>query len=108
SRCREESKAVFQIAAELESDQRAAYLDEACGGEPALRREVEALLSASGDAEDFIEKPALEKSAAVLIEKLPDPVIGRRIGVYKMIDEGGRGGVGAVFKAVCEHGQFSA
>ena len=48
-----------------------------------MRREVEPLLAASGDAEDFMEKPALERSAAVLIENLPDPVIGRRIGVYK-------------------------
>src|SRR5262249_53883849 len=99
-------KAVFQVAAELEPGRRAAYLDQACAGEPALRREVEALLSASGDAEDFIEKPALEQNAAALIENLPDPVIGRRAGVYKMIGEVGRGGMGAVYKAVRDDDHF--
>ena len=43
-------KSVFQIAAELDPDQRAAYLDQACAGDSALRHEVESLLSATAAA----------------------------------------------------------
>jgi tetratricopeptide (TPR) repeat protein/TolB-like protein len=99
-------KVVFQTAAELEPDQRAAYLHEACAGEAQLRQEVESLLAASGEAEDFIEEPALQQGAATLIENLPDPMIGSRIGAYKVAGEVGRGGMGAVYRAIRDDDHF--
>ena len=49
-------KAVFDRAAEIESpSERAAYLAEACAGHPDVRREVEELLWAHGDAGSFLE-----------------------------------------------------
>jgi tetratricopeptide (TPR) repeat protein len=99
-------KTIFQAAAELEPAQRAAYLDEACAGEPALRCEVEALLTASFAAGDFIEKPALHHSATALMESLADSAAGWRVGPYKVIGEVGRGGMGAVYRAVRDDDHF--
>ncbi len=49
-------KAVFDHAAEIESPaEREAYLAEACAGRPDVRREVDELLRAYGDAASFLE-----------------------------------------------------
>jgi hypothetical protein len=42
---------------------RAAYLDAACAGRPALRQRVEALLRSHREAGDFLGVPALEQLA---------------------------------------------
>src|SRR3954470_11576579 len=83
-------RAVFQIAAGLPPGRREAYLEEACDGEPELRREVESLLTASGGP----ERSDLQQSAASLIESLQNPFIGRRVGNYQVTGEVGRGGMG--------------
>ena len=50
----------FAAAAELSSEARVAYLDATCAGDAALRREVEALLTADTSAQSFLERPAVE------------------------------------------------
>ena len=87
-------KAAFQTAAELSTGQRTAFLDQACAGEPELRKEVEALLHAIDDVGDFIETPALE------------PFAGRRVGPYRLIRELGQGGMGTVYLAARADDQF--
>jgi hypothetical protein len=49
---------LFQAALEREPAERAAFLDEACAGDQALRKEVESLLRSDEQAESFIETPA--------------------------------------------------
>lgn len=51
-------KAIFDQAVELElPEKHAAFLDEACGGDAALRAQVERLLDAFGAAGSFLESP---------------------------------------------------
>src|SRR5262245_65950269 len=45
-------------------DKRAAFLDSACAGDPALRRQVEALLDAHERSGAFLNDPAVEQIAA--------------------------------------------
>src|SRR5690242_15910393 len=51
---------------------RAAYLDQACGGDANLRRRVEALLHAHDSAGDFLARPAVEQLADDLSPPAPD------------------------------------
>lgn len=44
--------------------ERSAFLDEACGGDAALRQRVEALIAAHEQADNFLELPVLEQIAA--------------------------------------------
>jgi hypothetical protein len=53
-------QALMQAALELESDQRASFLNEACGGEAAVRQQVEALIISHAQASSFLESPAVE------------------------------------------------
>ena len=92
-------KAVLQGALDRAESQRAAFLDEACAGDPSLRAEVESLLAVQEPAADFIETPALAE-AAVLKEDLDASMVGHRIGPYQILQEIGQGGMGAVYLAV--------
>src|SRR5262249_17451599 len=87
--------------AALECDARGldAFLDQACAGDEALRREVESLLACQAEAESFIEAPALEVAARLLADEQADSARKRRIGPYKLGVKLGAGGMGEVYLA---------
>jgi WD40 repeat protein len=58
---------IFSAALQIpDPAQRAAYLEQACGGDAELRRRVDALLRAHGSAGDFLARPAVEQVAGQL------------------------------------------
>src|SRR5918911_1583926 len=87
---------VFQAALARGPAERAAFLREACADDDSLRREVEALLSSYGRADDFIEQPAAEVAARLGAGEEAESVIGQALGPYKILRQLGAGGMGEV------------
>jgi len=84
----------------LAPEARAAFLDSACRGDEALRREVESLLAAHQQAEDkFLKAPALEVAAQRLAAEGSRSLVGRTLGHYSVISVLGAGGMGEVYLA---------
>jgi Tol biopolymer transport system component/serine/threonine protein kinase len=90
---------IFQCALECAPAQRRAFLDEACAGDEELRREVESLLCSDEQAGSFIERPAIEEDARLLVNHQAAAVVGQRIGQYEIMEQLGRGGMGEVYLA---------
>jgi serine/threonine protein kinase len=89
---------ICEAALERPAESRAAYLAEACGGDDALRREVESLLAQASGADSFIETPALE--VALGEDDAPSGLaVGQRLGTYHVVSWLGAGGMGEVYRA---------
>jgi tetratricopeptide (TPR) repeat protein/serine/threonine protein kinase len=92
---------VFNAAQELPpGDERARFLDEACGGDAALRTEVEQLLDADARGTGFLKvNPADPPEGGVTAIYVPSEVAGEQIGPYKLLERIGEGGFGTVWVA---------
>ena len=90
---------VFQAALARDPSERGAFLDEACAGDPGLRREVLALLASDEQAGEFIESPALEIAPELVAHDPNTSVTGKTIGPYQLESQLGAGGMGKVYLA---------
>jgi len=99
----EQVKEIFSATLELEPDARDAFVAETCSDNQTLRSEVESWLASHAESEDFIETPAF--SANQLFSNGTSSA-GRQFGNYTIIHEIGQGGMGVVFLAERNDGEF--
>ena len=95
-------KEVFTEAVELAPESRAAYLSGLRVNEKTLAAELADLIESEKESENFLAEPfAVNFDSSAL-----QTHIGARIGNYEIVREIGRGGMGAVFEATRQDGEF--
>jgi tetratricopeptide (TPR) repeat protein len=95
---------LFHAASDLDTRERTDYLDRACGDDPGLREDVDALLASLSESADLFAPLSAER--ARVFQLTPGPKEGERIGPYQIVRQIGRGGMGAVYAAVRSDGQY--
>jgi len=104
--------ALFEAALALPADVRPAFLDAQCATDPACRADVEELLCLATEPSPLLQPATLapELLRAVLAQTaLPargNLTIDERVGVWRVLREIGRGGMGTVYLVERADGQF--
>jgi tetratricopeptide (TPR) repeat protein/tRNA A-37 threonylcarbamoyl transferase component Bud32 len=88
---------LFKRALDRPEEQRATFLDEACGDDVELHREVESLLKFNEGGDQFLEEPASDIAVASFLQAALKP--NQRIGNYKILSHIDSGGMGEVYLA---------
>src|ERR1700720_339823 len=94
----ENLKEMFHAALALPPEERAAYLEQASNGDISLRRAVESLLKSHEQTANFVDAPAYQAAAEMLVDGAEFRT-GQMIAHYKLLSLLGEGGMGKIYLA---------
>ena len=92
-------KHIHQCALDRDPSERPAFVDESCGGDETLRREVQSLLTYAREAESFLERPAVDVAPTGPSGPCETALVGRTVSHYQVLSLLGAGGMGEVYLA---------
>jgi tetratricopeptide (TPR) repeat protein len=90
---------LYHSALDRGAAERSRLLDQACGGDETLRREVESLLAFDTPSGNFMDTPPGGMVPGLPVEERTRSIAGRILGRYRILSPLGRGGMGEVFLA---------
>jgi len=93
---------IFGQALEMGEEERGSYLKEACGDDSELLAEIQSLLKADSQEHSMLDGVAMDAVGS------PDllTLVGKEVGPYRLVSPIGEGGMGAVYLAERDDGQF--
>ncbi len=94
----EDLQQIFHAAIALAPHERADYLNKACDGDLTLQRAVESLLKSHEETDNFVDTPAYEAAAEMLLDD-ENLKSGQTISHYRILSLLGEGGMGSVYLA---------
>jgi serine/threonine-protein kinase len=92
-------KKVFDGALRQKPEDRAGFVEDACGNNKSLLREIESLLLSHDEADGFMESPAIAQIPGALPGGTKQLEAGTSLGHYEIIKQIGAGGMGEVYLA---------
>lgn len=92
-------KEIFNSAIMYRPEDRSSFIMEACSGDENLRSEVESLIASHEESGSFIDQPAFEVAAALLVNDKAELKPGQTIATYEVVAFISRGGMGEVYLA---------
>jgi eukaryotic-like serine/threonine-protein kinase len=94
---------LFLESVEMPTEERSRFLQFSCASEPWMLSEVESLLAADVNSGALIEA-AVQGVAASFFDT--HDLIGERLGIYRIVREIGRGGMGSVYLALRDDREY--